>query len=107
MSIGVYNELPRASKGVQYWRELYLAALTEADLQKLPFRIIAAERALYVRTLELLATSKQSSPEIEALDNCLEALCVLRESVTRSPLIRAGEAVVGTGIAREKQPSRS
>jgi len=84
MSIGVYNELPRASKGVQYWRELYLAALTEADLQKLPFRIIAAERALYVRTLELLATSKQSSPEIEALDNCLEALCVLRESFTRS-----------------------
>ena len=84
MSIGVYNELPRASKGVQYWRELYLAALAEADMQKLPSRIIAAERALYVRTLELLAISEQSSPESEALDNCLEALCVLRESFTRS-----------------------
>ena len=83
MSIG-YNELPCASKGVQHWRELYLAALAEADMQILPSRIVAAERALYVRTLELLATSKQSSPEIEALDNCLEALCVLRESFIRS-----------------------
>ena len=83
MSIG-YNELPCASKGVQHWRELYLAALAEADMQILPSRIIAAERALYVRTLELLAISEQSSPESEALDNCLEALCVLRESFTRS-----------------------
>jgi len=84
MSIGVYNELPRASKGVQYWRELYLAALAEADMQKLPSRIIAAERALYVRTLELLAISEQRGPESKALDNCLEALCVLRERFIRS-----------------------
>jgi len=83
MSIG-YNELPCASKGVQHWRELYLAALAEADMQILPSRIIAAERALYVRTLELLAISEQRGPESKALDNCLEALCVLRESFTRS-----------------------
>jgi hypothetical protein len=83
MSIGVYNELPYASK-VQYWRELYLAALAEADLQNLPSRVIAAERALYVRALELLAISEQKSPESQALDNCLEALCVLRESFTRA-----------------------
>ncbi len=84
MSIGVYNELPCASRGVPYWRELYLAALAEADTQNLPSRIIAAERALYVRTLELLAISERRGPESEALDNCLEALCVLRESFTRA-----------------------
>jgi hypothetical protein len=60
------QKLPSASTAAKDWRELYLAALFEADPQKLPFRIAVAEKALLVRARELLATSEHSSEEGEA-----------------------------------------
>ena len=75
----IKKKLPSASTTVQEWRSLYLAALFETDRQKLPFRIIAAERALRVRARELLANSEHGSEEGKALDKGLYALRALRD----------------------------
>lgn len=69
---------PSASTAVPTWRELYLAALFETDMDKLPSRTTAAERALLVRARELLAVSEHRSEEGRALDKGLYALRALR-----------------------------
>lgn len=66
------------STGVQSWRELYRAAISETDQQKLPSRIAEAERALVLRGRELSATSGNNRDEGQAMDDALHALRALR-----------------------------
>jgi hypothetical protein len=59
------------------WRDLYIAALFEADRTQLLTRISAAEKALVLREHELFATT-DSSPEKQSVNNALNALRALR-----------------------------
>jgi hypothetical protein len=60
------------------WRELYLAALLEADMDKTPNRIAEAERAMVDRARELFKASGDNIQEEEALDDALYALRALK-----------------------------
>lgn len=64
----------------QNWRELYVAALFEADPTRLAERIAEAERALVLRARELFQTSGDHIEEEEALDNAMYALRALRNT---------------------------
>lgn len=62
------------------WRQLYVAALFEADPSKITERIAEAERALVLRARELFQISGDHIEEEEALDNAMYALQALRNS---------------------------
>jgi hypothetical protein len=74
-----------SSNGVQEWRNLYVAALFETDLQKLPSRIAEAERALMKRADEVLSMSGNNCKESQALDDALYALRALSNCFELSP----------------------
>ena len=57
------KDSPSASTSSQRWRELYRAALFEADQQKVPSRIDQAERALILRARELFAIPGDNDEE--------------------------------------------
>jgi hypothetical protein len=61
------------------WRDLYLAALFEADLAKLPERIAEAEYALSLRDRELWYSVGDHKREKLALTGALRALEALRK----------------------------
>jgi hypothetical protein len=63
------------------WRELYRAALFEADRQKLPSRIDKAERAIRLRTAELSAAAGDHVEETQAVEDALYALKALRNAL--------------------------
>lgn len=63
---------------VYNWRELYIAALFETDMLKLPSRVAEAERAATVRARELLVTSDNRGEEAKALEKGLYGLRALR-----------------------------
>ena len=67
------------SKPLQQWRNLFLVALFETDRQRIPSRIVEAEKALLLRLRELHAISEHDSEEGKALDKGLYALRALRD----------------------------
>ena len=60
------------------WKELYVAALLEGDVDKVPSLIKDAERAIKERARELFAAAGDNIQEEEAMDNALYALHALR-----------------------------
>jgi len=85
----LYSSSP--SNGVQNWRGLYVAALFETDQQKLPSRIVEAERALRMRANELFAMSRDNSEQGQAVDYALYALKVLSNCLElKTPKPEAG-----------------
>ena len=63
---------------VWVWRDLYLAALMEADKEKTPAHIAAAELAILNRARELFKASGDNIQEEEALDDALYPLRALK-----------------------------
>jgi hypothetical protein len=61
----------------QSWRDLYKAALFEADPTKLPQRIQEARTAVVVRGRELFNCADKHGEEAEALEDALYALQAL------------------------------
>ena len=72
------NDSPSASMSVHNWRELYIAALFETDMLKLPSRVAEAERAAIVRARELFVISDNRSEEAKAVEKGLYGLRALR-----------------------------
>jgi len=60
------------------WRELYVAALMEANDEKMSARIAQAERAILDRVRELFYASADNIEEEQALDDALYALRALK-----------------------------
>ena len=60
------------------WRNLYVAALMEADNDRMSVRITDAERVLLDRARELFQASGDNIQEEEALDDALYALRALK-----------------------------
>lgn len=60
------------------WKDLYLAALMEADHAKMPARIASAERMLVDRARELFMATGDNVHEEEAMDDALYALQALK-----------------------------
>jgi hypothetical protein len=56
------------------WRDLYVAALMEADNDRMSVRITHAERVMFDRARELFQASGDNIQEEEALDDALYAL---------------------------------
>ena len=71
--------LPPPPKG-KPWRELYLAALFEANTAELPDRIADAEKALALRARELFQTTGDHIEEEYAMDDAMYALHALRST---------------------------
>jgi hypothetical protein len=67
------------------WKDLYQAALSEADLNKLPERISEAETALAIHARELFYTEGENIDERESLDYAMDILRALRSSLKRRP----------------------
>lgn len=65
------------ARAVRNWRELYAAALFEADTSKLPQRIEEARKALALRSHELFANPTNIEVETEEMENALYALQAL------------------------------
>jgi hypothetical protein len=72
------------------WRQLYRAALSEIDKNKLPQRIAQAEKAVVLRARELFQAAGDNGEETEALDDVMYALHVLRSNyqIPGSTLVR-------------------
>jgi DNA-binding PadR family transcriptional regulator len=60
------------------WRDLYVAALMEADNDRMSVRITDAERVMLERARELFQASGDNIQEEEALDDALYALRALK-----------------------------
>jgi hypothetical protein len=60
------------------WRDLYVAALMEADNDRMSVRITDAERVMLDRARELFQASGDNIQEEEALDDALYALRALK-----------------------------
>lgn len=60
------------------WRKLYVAALFEADNDKMSERIAAAEEAIVARGRELFAATSDTVDEDQSLDDALYALRALQ-----------------------------
>jgi hypothetical protein len=70
--------IPTTNKIQTYeWRALYLTALFETDKNRLPGRILRAERALIIREHELFACGG-GTEEKTIVNNALHALSALR-----------------------------
>ncbi len=83
------------------WRELYLAALFEADSGRLPERIAEAEYALSLRDRELWYSGSDHKGEKHALTGAMRALEALRNihqcpRLTSSPGSHPADA--GSGV---------
>ena len=60
------------------WRELYLAAVHEADPDRRSSSIIEAEKAIAARARELFVLPTAANTERQALDSSLQSLQALR-----------------------------
>ncbi len=68
---------PSLSSSYSSWRDLYKAALFEADRAKLPQRIHEARMAVVLRGRELFDCADKHVEEAEALEDALYALQAL------------------------------
>lgn len=73
------NPVPHPSNTTP-WRNLYVAALFEADHSILPDKIARAEAALVQRARELFYAPGDHIEEEEALDDAMYALQALRST---------------------------
>ena len=64
------------------WRELYKAAVFEADKNRISERIAHAEWALALRARELFHTGSEHLQERLAVDGAISALQTLRSTAT-------------------------
>jgi len=67
----------------QSWKDLYQAAISESNLNKLPGRIDDAEAALVIRARELYYAVADELEEKESLDDAMCILRALRRSLKR------------------------
>jgi hypothetical protein len=65
----------------EQWRDLYVAALLEGDVNRLPRLIDEAERAIVTRARELFATAGDHIQEEESMDDALYALHALKSCI--------------------------
>lgn len=70
--------LNRLRSQLPAWRKLYIAALFETDREKIPARIVEAEKAIVARTQELFSSSSDTIEEDQALDDAMYALRALQ-----------------------------
>jgi hypothetical protein len=63
------------------WKSLYVAALLEGDVDRIPSLIADAEHAIVVRARELFTATGDNIQEEEALDDALYALHALRSCI--------------------------
>ena len=75
------------------WKDLYLAAIHESDLNKLPERITDAEIAVVLRARELFYTSDYRIGEEESLDEAMYILHSLRSSMKQRPSVIQGTSL--------------
>jgi hypothetical protein len=68
----------------QSWKDLYQAAISESDLNKLPGRINDAESAIVIRR-EMFYAVGDDAEEGESLDDAICILHALRSSLKRHP----------------------
>jgi hypothetical protein len=69
----------------QTWKDLYLAAICESNLDKLPGRIDDAEAALVIRARELYYAVDDELEEKQSLEDAMCILDALRRSLKRRP----------------------
>jgi hypothetical protein len=84
------------------WRDLYLAALFEADLAQLPKRITEAEQALSLRDRELWYSGGDHGSEKRALVGAMRALEALRnihQCPRPDPPIRSQADRMSSGVS--------
>lgn len=74
------QDVPQST--VKSWRDLYTAALFEADEKKIPARIAEAEKAIVARARELFAAGADTIEEDQALDDASYALRALQNCLT-------------------------
>jgi hypothetical protein len=67
------------------WRESYKAALFELDVNKVPDRIVEAEKALVARARQLFDTAGDNIEEEQDLDDAMYALRALRSALKHRP----------------------
>jgi hypothetical protein len=79
-NLGLELSLEAQMVSVRKWHELYKRALLETDKQELASRIAEAERAIILRGRDLFNVSDnaETDEEVQALDDALYALRVLR-----------------------------
>ena len=75
MSVGI-----AASPNSKSWRELYKAALFEADKNRVSERIANAESALALRARELFHVGSEHLQERQAVDAAIYAMYVFRRT---------------------------
>lgn len=63
------------------WKDLYVAALLEGDVQRIPNLITQAERAIVGRARELFDAPGDHIQEEESLDDALYALHALKSCI--------------------------
>lgn len=63
------------------WKSLYVAALLEGNVDRIPALILDAERAIIGRARELFSTPGDHIQEEEALDDALYALHALKSCI--------------------------
>jgi hypothetical protein len=63
------------------WKSLYVAALLEGDVDRIPALIAEAERAIISRARELFGAADDHIQEEEALDDALYALHALKSCI--------------------------
>ena len=88
---GIMNTGSFISQNSRAWRDLYKAALFEADKTRLPHRIAQAEEALVVRARELFHMAGNNIEEEQALDDTMYALHALRNTSQTSHCYTASQ----------------
>lgn len=96
------NTRVAASPTHNNWRELYKAAIFEADGSRLSERIALAEWALAVRSRELFYKDEEHLQERLAVDAAISALQTLRSTTMGTERIFATRDAI-TGKLREME----
>jgi hypothetical protein len=78
MSTGALTPSPSQTAD---WKNLYLAALLEGNVDRIPSLIADAEHAIVGRARELFCTAGDHIQEEEALDDALYALHALKSCI--------------------------
>ena len=72
------NQLLLRGPSTLHWHELYLAAVFESDVSRIPARLMEAEMAIASRARELFLAPSNANSERQDLDSSLQALQALR-----------------------------
>jgi len=87
------------NSSARVWKDLYTAALFEADPSKIQQRIAEAEKALVLRARELFSAPGDNIEEQESLDDAMYALHALGSAYnfsTNATAWNVGSAPPGT-----------